>query len=134
MIRCAGNGRRRCRRQLGAAYTNLGRKPENPILGLDNRGWSLEHGNPILEDDVPPDFSGATGILNCPDHGMLITERSDAPPRAPGLRRGRWIEGMPVQMPLHLLRDPYERFLRSGVTQELLWAPGVSSTVLAREL
>jgi hypothetical protein len=131
VIRCGGNGRRRCRRQIGSARISSGKA----ILRLDNRGWALERGGyPLLEDIVPVAFAGSTGILRCPDHGKLITDRSETPPLALGLPRGSWTEGLSVQMPLHLLKEPYERFLRTGKTQELLWAPGMSPTVWVQDV
>ncbi len=129
VIRCAGNGRR-CNRQLGVAQAVPGRQPTSPVLGLSNQGWPTSHGYPLLEDAVPVDFAGSTGIFSsCPKHGTLIIEKSTTKSRVRGLPGGRWARGISVQMPLALLREAYEAFLRNGRAQTVLWTPGERATV-----
>ncbi len=130
VIRCAGRGRR-CRRQIGAAETNSGRGPSNPVLLISNQGWALEHGYALLEDIVPKDFSGSTGVLACPNHGKLVTEFSDVPSPVKGWPRGSWTEGEAVRMPYSVLQPAFIEFQRTGVPQTVLWAPGAAPTVHA---
>lgn len=131
VIRCAGN-RRRCNRQLGIAQVVPGRQATSPVLGLSNQGWPTSHGYPLLEDAVPADFAGSTGVFSsCPKHGTLIIEKSAATSRLPGLPGGRWAQGMSVQMPFELLREPHEAFLRDGRVQTVFWTPGERATVYA---
>jgi len=91
-IICGARGGR-CGRQLGIAKINWLRESAQPVMILSNEGWAISAGYPLLEDSVPSDFSGSTGILGCPDHGFLITERSGDPPIAHGFPRGRWLRG-----------------------------------------
>lgn len=51
-IRCAGKSGR-CHRQIGIALPNPGRRDVDPILSVTNEGWLIDHGWPILDDNVP---------------------------------------------------------------------------------
>jgi hypothetical protein len=84
---------------------------------------------PALEEVVPADFSGSTGIIACPSHGHLITDRADKTPPAFGLPGGRWARGMSVQLPFSLLRAPYLTYMRRGVSQTVMWVPTEDSAV-----
>lgn len=129
VIRCAGNGRR-CNRQLGIAEVVPGHRPTSPVMGLSNQGWPTRHGYPLLEDAVPADFTGSTGIFSlCPKHGTLIFEKSVSASPVQGLPRGRWARGDSVQMPFDHLRPAYEAFLRSDHAQTVFWTPGELPTV-----
>jgi hypothetical protein len=78
---------------------------------------------PLLEDKVPADFSGSTGIIACQTHGYLLTDKSVKVRPAYDLPGGKWARGMSVQLPFSLLRQPYSNYLRLGVTQEVKWVP-----------
>jgi hypothetical protein len=130
-IICGGRGGR-CGRQLGVSKINRLREPHQPVMLLSNEGWTMGAGYPLLEETVPSDFSGSTGIWGCPDHGFLITERSDHPPIAPGFPRGKWAQGISVRFPLALLKNPYDQHLRSGQTMKIKWVPTINPTILDR--
>ena len=82
-----------------------------------------------MEDVVPADFSGSTGIIACPDHGYLITDGSVKSRPAYGLPGGMWAKGISVQLSFSLLRAPYHEYLRLGVTQEVKWVPTKDTAV-----
>jgi hypothetical protein len=105
IIRCGGD-EGRCDRQLGVL--KVSEEPGGKHL-LENQGWPLENGYPLIQAAVPADFSGATGILMCPGH--TVARSSD----------GDWRDGDDVQMPLHMLRGAYNRFIASGKPQEIYW-------------
>ena len=130
-IICGARGGR-CGRQLGVARINSLIEPATPVMILSNEGWALSAGYPLLEDSVPPDFSGSTGILGCPDHGFLITERSGDPPIAPGFPRGKWAKGMSVPLYFSLLRGPYAEHLRTSQTTTIKWVPAANPTISDR--
>ena len=88
----------------------------------------MSAGYPLLEDTVPPDFSGSTGVLGCPDHGFLITKRSGDPAFAPGVPKGEWIQGMSVPFQFNLLKDAYEEYLHKGGVQTVKWIPRMNLT------
>jgi hypothetical protein len=129
VIRCAGDGRR-CKRQLGVAEEVRRRGPTSPVLKVSNQGWPTDHGYPLLEEAVPPDFTGSTGVCSiCPKHGTLISERSAPTSSVPGLPGGRWARGQSVQMPFGFLQSAYEAFLRDRRAQTIFWSPGALPTV-----
>lgn len=128
IIRCAGKGRR-CRRIIGKARANLPENLRQPVLLLTNEGQTGRMDRPLLEDRVPPGFSGSTGLIACPAHGYLITDQSDKSPPAYGLPGGKWARGMSAQLPFSLLRTPYADYLQTGVTQELMWVPTPDTAV-----
>lgn len=130
VIMCAGRGGR-CRRQLGVARIQLLGDQARPVMSLSNEGWATSNDIPLLEASVPSDFSGSTGIFECPDHGYLITERSGDPPISRGFPAGSWAKGMSVQFPFYLLKRQYADHLHSGQTQEIKWVPRPDSAVLA---
>jgi hypothetical protein len=84
---------------------------------LTNEELAAREGWPLLEDVVPADFSGSTGIIACPEHGYLITDGSVKSQPAYGLPGGMWAKGISVQMPFSLLRAPYSEYLRLSVTR-----------------
>lgn len=130
VIRCAGGGGR-CRRQLGVVEVIPGRLPTDPFLLLTNHGWGTTNKYPRIEEAVPSDFEGDTGSLSCPKHSRFWEgqgagrPRPDWPPD-----RASWQDGDGVRMPFWLLKEPYERFLRTGATQTVSWLPGKSPTVI----
>lgn len=128
IIRCAGHSRR-CRRLIGKARTILPEDPRQPVLLLTNEGQTGRTDWPLLEAAVPPCFSGSTGIIACPAHSHLITDKSAKSPPAYGLPGGRWARGMSVQLPFSLLRSPYADYLETGVTQEFTWVPTPDTAV-----
>jgi len=130
-IRCYGKGGR-CRRMIGTAAILSPRRPDGAVLHVSNGGWQLDHGYPRWEDRVPADFSGETGVLRCPKHRRYLHGEPTGPPRFRGFppEGVTWIEGMTVCLPNYLLREPYERALRTGHTQTIAWLPGVSPTVI----
>ncbi len=125
---CGARGGR-CGRQLGIAKVVALSDPAKPVMILSNEGWATGAGYPLLEDAIRGDFSGSTGIFECPAHGFLITGRSGDPPIAPGFPRGKWAQGISVQFPLSLLREPYLEHLRTGGKQTVKWVPGASPTI-----
>jgi hypothetical protein len=127
-IRCGARGGR-CGRQLGIAQVVSPKDSSKPVMYLSNEGWATGAGYPLLEDAIRGDFSGSTGIFQCPAHGFLITGRSDDPPIAPGFPRGKWAQGISVQFPLSLLRGPYREYLRTGGMRTVKWVPGASPTI-----
>lgn len=131
MIICGARGGR-CGRQLGIAKINWHRESTQPVMILSNEGWAMSAGYPLLEDSVPCDFSGSTGIFGCPDHGFLITERSGDPPIARGFPRGSWARGMSVRFSFSLLREPYAEHLRGGRVVTIKWVPAANPTTSAR--
>jgi hypothetical protein len=122
VIRCAGHGGR-CRRIIGKARAALSGAPGKPVLLLTNEGQTGRMDWPLLEEIVPADFSGSTGIIACPAHSHLITDKSVKSPPAYGLPGGKWARGMSVQLPFSLLCKPYCNYLELGVTQEVMWVP-----------
>lgn len=120
VIRCAGRGLR-CRRVLGVARLVPMDRPRKHVLWLTNEGWATRNGVPLLEDVVPADFSGSTRIFGCKDHNFVVTERSTDPALVPGLPKGNWTQGVPF--PYSLLQSPYEKYLRRGLPEEVLWVP-----------
>ena len=128
-IRCAGNGGR-CRRVLGLARVIASANPIKSVLHLTNEGWATSNGYPLLEDVVPADFLGSTGIFACPIHGFLITERTGEKLPVPGLPPGRWAHGMSVQLPFALLRKHYQDFLNLGRIQVMRWVPTKETAIL----
>jgi hypothetical protein len=128
IVVCGARGGR-CGRRLGIAKINS--FGDKPVMYLSNKGWVTNNGYPLLEASVPPDFSGSTGIFACPDHGYLIIERSNDPPLAPGMPRGKWAHGISVQFPFFLLRDHHTEHLRTGRTQTIKWVPEPSKTIYA---
>jgi hypothetical protein len=108
---------------IGAAYPIFSGESGGPVLRLTNEGATGHMDWSLLEDVVLADFSGATGIIACPTHYHLITDKSDKGPPAFGLPGGRWARGMCVQMPFSLLHAPYLDYLRRGVRQDVMWMP-----------
>lgn len=128
IIRCAGRGGR-CRRIIGKVRAVLSDEPRKPVLLLTNEGQSGRMDWPLLEEGIPADFSGSSGIIACPTHGHLITDKSDKSLPVYGLPGGKWARGMSVQLPFSLLREPYSEYLERGVTQEVLWVPTPETAV-----
>jgi hypothetical protein len=108
---------------IGAAYPIFSGERGGPVLLLINEGVAGHMDWPLLEEAVPADFSGSTGIMACPTHSHLITDKSDKSPPAFGLPGRRWARGMCVQMPFSLLRAPYLDYLRRGKPQDAMWLP-----------
>lgn len=98
----ARNGR--CGRLLVVATTNPGRRPVDPLLCL-----ATVHGL-LMEDAVPPDFAGATGIVRCPEHSRRKTATG-------------WENGVVVTMPFELLRPAFERFIATGKVSSVAFHP-----------
>jgi hypothetical protein len=128
-VRCGGNGGR-CGRILGLGKVIVGTNPTKSGLHLTNEGWATSNGYPLLEDVVRPDFSGSTGIFDCPTHTFLITEHTGERLPVKTLPTGRWARGVSVQLPFELLRQPYQDFLRYGKFQVVRWVPTSKTAVL----
>jgi hypothetical protein len=122
IIRCSGKGGR-CRQVIGKARTVLSSNSRKYVLLLSNEGQPERMDWPLLEDRIPADFSGSTGIIACSSHGHLITDKSDKSPPAYGFPGGRWARGMSVQLPFSVLCKPYAAYVEQGVTQEVMWVP-----------
>lgn len=99
------------------------------MLLLTNEGQQGRMDWPLLEDRIPADFAGSTGIIACQAHSHLITDKSAEVRPAHGLPGGKWASGMSVQLSFSLLRQPYSDYLRRGVTQEITWVPTPDSAV-----
>ena len=122
ILRCAGHGGR-CNRMIGVARPIFSGESSKLALLLTNEGAAGRMDWPLLEETVPSDFSGSTGIIACPVHYHLITDKSDKSPPAFGLPGGSWARGMCVQLPFSLLHAPYRDYLRQGVPQHVMWVP-----------
>lgn len=116
---------------IGIARPTFSDDSSKPVLYLTNEGAAGHMDWPLLEDSVSADFSGSTGIIACPTHFHLITDKSNKCLPAFGLPGGRWARGMCVRLPFSFLYTPYCDYLRRGVPQDVMWVPTEGTALYA---